>query len=58
MSLARLKSGLDDRAKVNAWLDNISETDAACRFEVLEQCRTDAGARSYYVNRYESECAA
>ena len=44
-----------DRAKVNAWLDRINETDEACRAEVLERCAKDPEARAYYVMRSEEE---
>lgn len=54
-AIDRLKEN-SDRAKVNAWLDHINETDEACRAEVLEQCAKDKEARVYYVNRYKEDC--
>lgn len=48
---------MNDRAKINAWLDHIGEDDPACRDEVLEQCAKDKDARAYYVSRY-NELAA
>lgn len=54
MKLADLKRGLDDRAKVNAWLDHIGEHGPACRNEILENCAKDPETRAYYVQRYET----
>jgi len=34
-AIERLRAN-SERAKVNAWLDRINETDEACRAEVLE----------------------
>lgn len=55
--LAELKNRDTDRAKINAWLDSIGETDQFCRDEVLDQCKADKGARAYYVGRYEELAA-
>jgi len=54
-AIERLKAN-SDRAKVNAWLDHINETDLACRAEVLQQCAEDKSAREYYLKRYEEDC--
>jgi len=48
-----LREDTSERAKVNAWLDRINETDEACRAEVLERCAKDPEARAYYVMRSE-----
>lgn len=56
MTPKELKQKIDDRAKVNAWLDHINETDEACRAEVLDQCANDKDARAYYVKRYFEDC--
>ena len=39
-----LREDTSERAKVNAWLDRINETDEACRAEVLDQCAKDPEA--------------
>ena len=44
--LKNLKAGLDDRSKVNAWLDHIHCTDQQERGEVLAKCKTDPEARA------------
>lgn len=54
-AIERLKQN-SDRAKVNAWLDYINETDQSCRDEVLEQCAKDDESRAYYVRRYDVDC--
>lgn len=51
-TLKDLKGISSDRAKVNAWLDFIGETDESCRKEVLEQCSKDKEARAYYLEQY------
>lgn len=56
MNAKDLKQKIDDRAKVNKWLDHINETDQSCRNEVLEQCSKDPEARAFYVGLYRSEC--
>ena len=43
------------REKVDAWLDSIQCTDQAERDEVLDHCAKDAGARAYYVGRYNEK---
>ena len=53
-AIERLRAN-SERAKVNAWLDRINETDEACRAEVLERCAKDPEARAYYVARSEEE---
>ena len=42
-----------DRAKVNAYLDNIKEDDMAVRSEVLKQCTQDKEARAFYVAQFD-----
>jgi hypothetical protein len=39
-----------DEAKVRKWLAHIGETDGEVVAEVLDQCRTDADARKYYIH--------
>ena len=56
MNAKEFKQKVDDRAKVNAWLDHIQEFDEACRKEVLDQCAKDKEARIYYVDRYKEDC--
>lgn len=56
MNAKELKQRVDDRAKVNAWLDHIEEHDKDCRAEVLAQCKEDSSARAYYVQRYNEDC--
>lgn len=51
--LSELKSGINDRQKVNLWLDHINETDELIRADVLEKCANDEDARQYFVGRYE-----
>lgn len=53
--LANLKAGLDDRYKVNAWLDHINCTNPQERGEVLEKCKTDPEARAYFVKRWTED---
>ena len=42
-------------ARIRAWLDSIGEEDAATIEEVLENCRTDAEARDYFLTRATEE---
>jgi hypothetical protein len=48
---------LNDRAKVGLWLDHIQELDPAVRESVYEQCKSEEGARAYYVSRYNQMIA-
>jgi hypothetical protein len=41
----------DEETAIRAWLDRIGEHDPTTRAEVLTACRTDSGARDYYVRR-------
>ena len=47
---------LQDKQKINLWLDSINETDQATREEVLEHCRIDKEARAFYVQKYDEDC--
>ncbi len=40
-----------DEATIRAWLAHIEEGDPAAIAETLEQCRTDADAREYFMRR-------
>ena len=51
-----MENELTSREKINLWLDSINETDKECRDEVLEHCRIDKEARSFYVQKYEENC--
>ena len=42
-----------DRAKVNAWMDHIKESDSAIRKEVLDNCAKDKAYRAYFVAQYD-----
>jgi hypothetical protein len=55
MNAKDLKQRVDDRVKINKWLDSINETDEECRAEVLQQCKDDPEARAYYVGLYERD---
>lgn len=41
----------DEETAIRAWLAYIQETDQDTLSEVLDQCRTDAGAREYFIGR-------
>jgi len=41
----------DDETAMRAWLAHIEETDPDTITEVLDPCRTDAGAREYFIGR-------
>ena len=41
----------DEETAIRAWLAHIEETDRDTITEVLDQCRTDAGAREYFIGR-------
>lgn len=42
-----------EEAAIRAWLTYIAETNLETIAEVLDQCRTDAGARAYFLRRAE-----
>lgn len=46
---------MTNREKVYAWLNHINETDQTIIDEVIDHCRADAGARTYYVRRYDED---
>lgn len=43
----------EEETAIRAWLAHIGETDPAIIAEVLDQCRTDADARYYFIRRAE-----
>ncbi|MCS5583949.1 MAG: hypothetical protein NZ777_10585 [Pseudomonadales bacterium] len=36
---------------IRAWLENIGETDQAIIDEVMERCKSDSAARTYFLKR-------
>ena len=54
-AIERLRAN-SDRYKIEQWLDHIGEHDKDCRAEVLAQCKEDASARAYYVQRFNEDC--
>ncbi len=44
---------LQDETTIRAWLDHIEETDPDLIAGVLEQCRDDPEARTYFLDRAE-----
>lgn len=44
-----------DEARIRAWLASIGEEDTATIEEVMENCRTDAEARDYFLTRATEE---
>ncbi len=43
----------EEETAIRAWLAHIDETDPAITAEVMDKCRTDAGARTYFLLRAE-----
>jgi hypothetical protein len=43
----------DEESKIRAWLTHIEETDSDIIAEVLDKCRSDNGARVYFLHRTE-----
>lgn len=43
----------NEEAAIRVWLDHIDETDPAVIAEVLNKCRTDNEAQTYFLNRAE-----
>jgi hypothetical protein len=46
---------LSELSEIDRWLDQIEERDPAIRDHVLRQCRTDAGAREYFLRHARGE---
>ncbi|HNM80805.1 MAG TPA: hypothetical protein PKL28_07110, partial [Rhodocyclaceae bacterium] len=44
-----------ETASIRAWLAHIGETDAGTIADVLQRCRNDAEARSYFIGRAAAE---
>ena len=43
----------DEELRIRAWLAHIEETDSDIIAEVLDKCRSDNGARVYFLHRAE-----
>ena len=48
---ASTKLTADEESKIRAWLTYIVETDSEIIAEVVNKCRSDNGARAYFLHR-------
>lgn len=53
--LSELKNKDTNRTKVLAWLAHIKEADPLCIGEVINECKANPEARTYYLMRYEQD---